>query len=186
MGGQKRPPLTPPVNKTAVAVERTISNALSFNEIKSFEEQEKEVDKAALKAIADIFVRHSMHTKLGAGLLHRHDALEDGTALSSIDMDKITPNSWFLNQNGLFQAFDGRGTISVSLRLISEQNIETSEPVITGRSFHVNEMGVVECKGNNVCRPMNSGNHKVLQDSKPYTEHVSKVMPLVDVAEEES
>jgi hypothetical protein len=237
----------------AVAVESTVLNALSFNAIKSFEEQEKEVDKVTLKAIADIFVRHSMHIKLGAGLLHRHDTLEDGTvmfhelqspesdicvpkALSSIDMDKITPNSWFLNQNGLFQAFEydasgeatrldpafasdlaeflkahrlekrisiipnpsdredfiefthpsGRGTISVPLRLISEQNIETSEPVITGWSFHVNEMGVVECKGNNVCAPMNSGNHKVFQDSKPYTEHVGKVMPLVDVAEEES
>lgn len=105
----------------AVAVESTVLNALSFNAIKSFEEQEKEVDKAALKAIADIFVRHSMHIKLKAGLLHRHDTLEDGTvmfhelqspesdirvpkALSSIDMDKITPNLWFLSQNGLFQA----------------------------------------------------------------------------------
>ncbi|KAM5471034.1 hypothetical protein MferCBS49748_002225 [Microsporum ferrugineum] len=80
----------------------------------------------------------------------------------------------------------GRGTISVPLRLPSEQNIETSEPVITGWSFHVNEMGVVECKGNNVCAPMNSGNHKVSQDSKPYTDHVGKVIPLVDVAGEES
>lgn len=104
-------------------MESTVLNALSFNAIKSFEEQEKEVDKATLKAIADIFVRHSMHIKLGAGLLHRHDTLEDGTvmfhelqspesdicvpkALSSIDMDKIAPNSWFLNQNGLFQAFE--------------------------------------------------------------------------------
>ncbi|QSS58396.1 hypothetical protein I7I51_07822 [Histoplasma capsulatum] len=155
------------VNKTAVAVERTISNALSFDEIKSFEEQEKEVDKAALKAFEDIFVKHSMHTKLGAGLLHRHETLEDGTVM-------------------FHKLQSGRGTISIPLRLISEQNIETSEPDITGRSFHVNEMEVVECKGNNVCAPMNSGNHKVLQDSKPYTEHVSKVMPLVDIAEEES
>lgn len=62
-------------------MERTISNALSFDEIKSFEEQEKEVDKAALKAFEDIFVKHSMHTKLGAGLLHRHETLEDGTVM---------------------------------------------------------------------------------------------------------
>jgi hypothetical protein len=46
-------------------------------------------------------------------------------------------------------------------------------------------MGVVECKGNNVCAARNSGNHKVFQDSNPYTEHVGKVMPLVDAAEEE-
>jgi hypothetical protein len=46
-------------------------------------------------------------------------------------------------------------------------------------------MGVVECKGNNVCAPMNSGNHKVFQDSRPYAEHVGKVILLVDAAEEE-
>jgi hypothetical protein len=242
-----------PANKMAVALESAVLDALSFNAIKTFEEQEKEVDKATLIAIADIFVRHSMHIKLGAGLLHRHDTLQDGTVmfhevqslesdicipkvLSSIGMDKIAPNSWFLNQNGLFQAFEydasgeatqidaafasdlaeflkahslekrisiipnpadredfiefthpsGCGTISVPLRLISEQEIETSEPVITGWSFHVNEHGVVECKGNNVCAPMKSGNHKVFQDSKPYTEHVVKVMPRLDAAGEES
>ncbi|KAJ5115521.1 hypothetical protein NUU61_001280 [Penicillium alfredii] len=38
----------------------------------------------------------------------------------------------------------GRGTISVPLRLISDQEIEASEPVITGWSFAVNEHGVVE------------------------------------------
>jgi hypothetical protein len=235
----------------AVAVECAFLDALSFNAIQTFEEQEKEVDKATLMAIADIFVRHSMHKKLGAGLLHRHDTLQEGTvmfhevqspesdicipkALSSIATDKIAPNSWFLNQNGLFQAFEydasgeathidaafasdlagflkahslekrisiipnpadredfiefthpsGRGTISVPLRLISEQEIETSEPVITGWSFHVNEHGVVECKGNNVCAPMNSGNHKVFTDSKPYTEHELKIMPRLDAAED--
>ncbi|KAJ5485043.1 hypothetical protein N7539_005031 [Penicillium diatomitis] len=195
-----------------------------------------------------------MHIKLGAGLLHRHDTLQDGTAmfhevqslesdicvpkaLSSIGMDNIAPNSSFVNQNGLFQAFEysasgeatqidaafasdlaeflkahnflekrisiipnppgkedfiefthpsGRGTISVPLRLISEQEIETSEPVITGWSFHINEHGVVECKGNNVCTSMNSGNHKVFQDSKPYTEHVVKVTPQLDAAAKET
>ncbi|EGC45595.1 hypothetical protein HCEG_04810 [Histoplasma capsulatum var. duboisii H88] len=237
----------------AVAVESAVLDALSFNKIKTFEEQEKEVDKATLRAIADIFVRHSMHIKLGAGLLHRHDTLQDGTvmfhevqspesdicvpkALSSIGMDNIAPNSWFLNQNGLFQAFEynargeatqidaafasdlaeflkahslekqisiipnpagkedfiefthpsGHGTISVPLRLISEQEIETSESVITGWSFHINEHGVVECKGNNVCAPMNSGNHKVFRDSKPYTEHVVKVMLQLDAVAEET
>ncbi|KAJ5712955.1 uncharacterized protein N7483_010136 [Penicillium malachiteum] len=226
-----------------VAVESAILDAFSFNTIKTFEEQEKEVDKATLAAIANIFVRHNMHMKLGAGLLHRHETLQNGTlmiheiqtgesdictpkTLMSIDADKIIPNSWFLNQNGLFQAFEynangeathleaefaselalflkthglqnrisiipnpadrenfiefthpsGRGTISVPLRLISEQEVETSEPVITGWSFHVNEFGVVECKGNNVCAPLRSGNHKVFQDSKPYTEHEAKVM----------
>lgn len=107
----------------AVAVESAVLDALSFNKIKTFEEQEKEVDKATLRAIADIFVRHSMHIKLGAGLLHRHDILQNGTvmfhevqspesdicvlkALSTIGIDNIAPNSWFLNQNGLFQAFE--------------------------------------------------------------------------------
>ncbi|PGG95742.1 hypothetical protein AJ79_09895 [Helicocarpus griseus UAMH5409] len=107
----------------AVAVECAFLDALSFNAIQTFEEQEKEVDKATLMSIADIFVRHNMYKKLGAGLLHCHDTLQDGTvmfhevqspetdicipkALSSIDMDKIAANSWFLNQNGLFQAFE--------------------------------------------------------------------------------
>ncbi|KAJ5152540.1 hypothetical protein N7492_009820 [Penicillium capsulatum] len=194
-----------------------------------------------------------MHTKLGAGLLHRHDTLQDGTvmfhevqspesdicipkALLSVDMDKIAPNSWFLNRNGLFQTFEydasgeatqidaafasdlakflkahslekrisvianpadredfiefthpsGHGTVSVPLRLISDQEIEASEPVITGWSFNVNEHGVAECKGNNVCAPMTSGNHKVFRDSKPYTEHVVNVMPPLNTAGKKS
>ncbi|KAL2377494.1 hypothetical protein RJ035_007706 [Blastomyces gilchristii] len=242
-----------PANIMAVAVESAVLDALSFNTIKTFEEQEKEVDKATLTAIADIFVRHSMHMKLGVGLLHRHDTLQDRTVMfhevrspesdicipktiSSVDMDKIAPNSWFLNRNGMFQAFEydasgeatqidtafasdlaeflkahslekrfsiipncadredfvefthpsGRGTISVPLRLTPEEEIKASEPVITGWSFHVNEHGIVECKGNNVCAPMNSGNHKVFRDSKPYTEHEVKVMLRLDAAGEES
>lgn len=238
-----------PFNTMAVAVETSVLDALSFNAIKTFEEQDRDVDKATLTAIADIFVKHNMHVKLGAGLLHRHDALQDGTvmlhevqspeidtciprSLSTIDTDKIVPNSWFLNQNGLFQAFEydasgeaihidtefaselaaflkfhnlekrisitpsradredfiefthpsGRGTISVPRRLVSEQEIETNEPVITGWSFHVNEKGIVECKGNNVCAPMHSGNHKVFQDSKPYTERGIKVLPSLNAA----
>lgn len=53
------------------------------------------------------------------------------------------------------------GSLSVPLGLISKQEIETGEPVITGWSFHINEHGVVECKGDNVCAPINSGNHSV-------------------------
>lgn len=48
----------------AVAVENAVLNALSFNAIKSFNEREKEVDTAILKAIADTFVRHNMQIKL--------------------------------------------------------------------------------------------------------------------------
>lgn len=64
------------------------------------------------------------------------------------------------------------------------QNIGTCE--IGAENFHVNENGVFNCMGNNVCAPMNSGNHKVFQNSKPYTEQGGKVIPLVDAAEEES
>lgn len=65
----------------AVARESTVLSALSFNAIKSCEEQDKNVDKATLKAMTDIFVRHGMHIKLGAGLLHRCETLEDGTVM---------------------------------------------------------------------------------------------------------
>jgi hypothetical protein len=68
-----------------------------------------EVDKVTLMATLDIFIRHSKHRTLGAGLLHRHDTVQDGTmifhevpppepdicipqALPSIDMAKITAN----------------------------------------------------------------------------------------------
>jgi hypothetical protein len=64
-----------------------------------------------------------MHIKLEAGLLRRHDRFQNGNvmfhelqspesnvcipkALPSIDIDKIAPKSWFLDQNGLFQAFE--------------------------------------------------------------------------------
>ncbi|KAJ5781434.1 uncharacterized protein N7518_009917 [Penicillium psychrosexuale] len=65
----------------AVAVESAILDVPSFNAIKTFEEQEKEVDKATLRAIANIFVSHNMHMKLGAGLLYRHDTLQDRTVM---------------------------------------------------------------------------------------------------------
>lgn len=45
-------------------MENAVLNALSFNAIKSFNEREKEVDTAILKAIADTFVRHNMQIKL--------------------------------------------------------------------------------------------------------------------------
>lgn len=70
-------------------------------------------------------------------------------------------------------------TLSPNKRLFG-----TSKPAITGWSFHVNEHGVVECKGNNVYAPLNSGNHKVFTDSKPYTEREVKVMPRFDAVEE--
>ena len=76
-----------------------------------------------LKAIAAIFVEHNMQAKLGAGLLHRHEKLQEGSvmlheaktsgadvclpkALSSVDVTQMTPHSWFLNREGLFQAFE--------------------------------------------------------------------------------
>ena len=68
-----------PINTMAVAVETPVSDALSFNAIKTFEDLDKDLDKATLTAMADIFVRHRMHVKLGVGLLHCHDALRDGT-----------------------------------------------------------------------------------------------------------
>ncbi|KAL2363007.1 hypothetical protein RJZ56_004103 [Blastomyces dermatitidis] len=98
----------------------------------------------------------------------------------------IIPNSADREDFVEFTHPSGRGTISVPLRLTPEEEIKASEPVITGWSFHVNEHGIVECKGNNVCAPMNSGNHKVFRDSKPYTEHEVKVMPRLDAAGEES
>lgn len=236
----------------AVAVESAVLDAISFNAITTFEEQEKKIDKETLTAIANIFVKHNVHRMLGAGLLHRHDSLEKGSvmfhevqspeleicipkALSSIE-DQITPNSWFLNRLGQFQGFEygtsgeatqidadfasdlagflkarglekrisvisnladredfiefthpsGHGTISVPRRLIPEQGVETSDPVVTGWSFHVNTHGIIECKGNAVCNPMKNGNHKVFRDSKPYTEHQARVIPQVDAAGEES
>lgn len=67
-------------NRMTVAVESAVLDALPFNEINTFEEQEKEVDKVTSRAIADIFVRHSIHIKLWVGL-HRHDTPQDGTVM---------------------------------------------------------------------------------------------------------
>lgn len=144
-------------------------------------------------------------------------------AFSGFDKHQVAPNSWFLNENGRFQAFEynangealavneafacqlrefletnglqgqisiipnpaaknglgesvefthpsGSGTITIPLREAKELCLETTDPVITGWSFHLNNDGIVECKGNQVCCPKKNGNHQVFQDSKPWTE----------------
>ena len=65
----------------AAAVQSSIFDTAAFNGIKGFEEQDKAIDMATLKAITAIFVEHNMHTKLGAGLLHRHNILQEGSVM---------------------------------------------------------------------------------------------------------
>ncbi len=216
----------------ATAVDRDILHASTFNTIKPFEEQEKAVDDDILTTIAKIFVQNKMHHRYGAGILHRHQELKDGSvmvhtvrnaeidicqmqSLNSLDVSRLVPNSLFLNNEHNFQAFEydidgpdtafdnkfmahlrdflianslekliaiipnpavdgglddsvefmhlnGRGTV----RVPRQAGVDATEPVVTGWSFHENEQGIIECKGNNVCSPKVNGHHQVFQDSK--------------------
>ena len=64
----------------------------------------------------------------------------------------------------------GSSTIRVPPHLVFEQDLETTEPVIAGWSFNVNEHGAIECRGNNICAKKTNSNHQVFQGSKPFTE----------------
>jgi len=64
----------------------------------------------------------------------------------------------------------GSGTISVPIASVSNEQLKDVKPVTTSWNFDVNELGIIECKGGNVCAKMTNGNHKVFQDSKASTE----------------
>lgn len=70
-----------PLTEMATVFDNTLLQASAFNSIRTFEEQDKNVDMEKLKAIAAIFVQHGMHSQFGAGLLHRHDKLDEGNLM---------------------------------------------------------------------------------------------------------
>ncbi|RPB02465.1 hypothetical protein L873DRAFT_1802436 [Choiromyces venosus 120613-1] len=114
--------------------------ASDFNSIAAFEHQNTILDNNTLHKIAEIFVRHDMHHNFGAGILHRHQTLNDGQVMvhtkrtNEIDVceiktiDEITgedlmPNSLFLNRQQKFQAFEydiGRQAFQVDEKFASE------------------------------------------------------------------
>ncbi len=108
---------------TACTQDRGVLEASMFNRIKTFEEQEKAFNPRTLQSIADIFVRNQMHHQYGAGILHRHQELEEGCVmvhternvdidvcqsrnLSDLDVTQLAPISLFLNEEGNFQGFE--------------------------------------------------------------------------------
>ena len=103
--------------------DRDVLEASIFNKIKTFEEQEKALNPHVLQAIADIFIQNQVHHQYGAGILHRHQELEEGCvmvhternvdidvcqsiSLSDLDVTQLTPTSLFLNEEGNFQGFE--------------------------------------------------------------------------------
>lgn len=108
---------------TACTQDRGLLQASMFNRIKTFEEQEKAFNPRILQGIADIFVQNHMHHQYGAGILHRHQELEDGCvmvhternvdidvcqsmSLRDLDVTQLAPTSLFLNEEGNFQGFE--------------------------------------------------------------------------------
>jgi len=62
----------------------------------------------------------------------------------------------------------GSGTISIPLATASNEQLEDIKPVTTSWNFDVNELGIIECKGGNVCAKQTNGKHRVFVDSKPF------------------
>jgi hypothetical protein len=62
-------------------VDYSILEASHFNEIKTFENQQKSIDTDLLIGIGNIFVKHDIHNRFAAEILHRHLTLEEGMLL---------------------------------------------------------------------------------------------------------
>lgn len=104
----------------ATLIDRNVVPASVFNGIRTFEEQNWALNPRVLKAIAEIFVQNQMHHQYKAGILHRHQELEEGCvmihtersvdidvcqskSLSDLDVTQLVPTSLFLNENHIFQ-----------------------------------------------------------------------------------
>ncbi|KAL9124570.1 MAG: hypothetical protein Q9217_006109 [Psora testacea] len=101
-------------------IDRNVVPASVYNDIRTFEEQDTSLNPRMLKNIADIFVQNQMHNHYRAGLLHRHQELEEGCvmvhtersvdidvcqskSLSDLDVTQLVPTLLFLNENLVFQ-----------------------------------------------------------------------------------
>jgi hypothetical protein len=108
---------------TACTLDRGVLEASMFNRIKTFEEQERALNPRILQTIADIFIHNQVHHQYGAGILHRHQELEEGCvmvhtersididvcqskSLSDLDIMQLAPTALFLNEEGNFQGFE--------------------------------------------------------------------------------
>ncbi|MCJ1386619.1 hypothetical protein MMC17_009745 [Xylographa soralifera] len=102
-------------------IDRSVIPAFVYNDIRAFEEQDQALNPRVLKAIAEIFVRNQMQHRYSAGILHRHQKIEEGCvmvhtersvdfdvcqskSLNDLDISQLVPSSLFLNQNQIFQA----------------------------------------------------------------------------------
>lgn len=96
--------------------------ASDYNSIRLLEEQQT-FTSSHLRAIAEIYVKASMHHTYGAGILHRHFALRQGDVMvhtrcendadlctaenvENLDSHNLRPHSFLLNSKGRFQAYE--------------------------------------------------------------------------------
>lgn len=108
---------------TIDTLDRSFLEAFVFYNIKTFEEQETALNPRVLQAIADIFVQNQMHNQYGAGILHRHQVLEEGCVMvhtkrsaeiavcqsksvNDLDVTQLVPTSLFLNEERNFQGLE--------------------------------------------------------------------------------
>ena len=123
------------LHSDVLRADRSLDYAKRYNLLKSFEEQAHTVDIVALQRMAEIFWKHSQHTRYGIILLHRHMILhaDDVIVQSMPAPDRIIctpetsgnvalhPSAFCLDDDGFFPVeFSHTETVMPNHEFLSE------------------------------------------------------------------